>query len=162
MYHRIADDPVDHWRLAVSPARFEEQLHVLRRTRNPLPLVNFVRHLMARTLPANAVALTFNDGYVDNLVAGKPRLAAADVPATVFLATGYVDRPVGFWWDELARLILLETGPVSFDLVVRGESMHFDRPGHRIVRARGRHRARRSVGAAAGGANDDMAGHTAA
>ncbi len=114
MYHRIADDPVDHWRLAVSPARFEQQLDVLRRTRHPLPLTDFVRGLMAGSLPPNAVALTFDDGYVDNLVAGKPRLAAADVPATVFLTTGFVDRPDGFWWDELARLILLENGRSEF------------------------------------------------
>src|SRR5262245_22898042 len=80
MYHRIADDPVDHWQLAVSPARFEEQLQVVRRTRHPLSLIKFVRHLMAGTLPPNAVALTFDDGYADNLTAGKPRLAAADVP----------------------------------------------------------------------------------
>src|SRR5262249_43940054 len=85
-----------------------------------------VRHLMAGTLPADAVALTFDDGYVDNLVAGKPRLAAADVPATVFLATGYSDRALGFWWDELARLILFGTSPRSFYLVVRGKSLHFD------------------------------------
>ena len=40
MYHRIADVPIDHWGLAVSPANFEEQLHVMRRTRYPLPLKN--------------------------------------------------------------------------------------------------------------------------
>ncbi|MDE2470141.1 MAG: polysaccharide deacetylase family protein, partial [Bradyrhizobium sp.] len=125
-YHRIADDPVDHWELAVSPAHFEEQLDVLRRTRHPLPLADFVRGLMAGSLPPNAVALTFDDGYIDNLLVAKPRLAAADVPATVFLTTGFVDRSGGFWWDELARLILLEKGPRSFDLMVRGESVHFD------------------------------------
>jgi peptidoglycan/xylan/chitin deacetylase (PgdA/CDA1 family) len=125
-YHRIADEPIDYFRLAVSPACFEEQLHVLRRTRYPLPLAHFIRDLAAGTLPPNAVALTFDDGYVDNLVAGKPRLAAADVPATVFLATGYIDRPERFWWDELARLILLETGPQRFAIVVRGEAMQFD------------------------------------
>jgi peptidoglycan/xylan/chitin deacetylase (PgdA/CDA1 family) len=125
-YHRIADEPVDYFRLAVSPARFEEQLEVLRRTRHPLPLAEFVRELVAGRLPPNAVALTFDDGYVDNLVAGKPRLAAADVPATVFLATGYIDRPEPFWWEELARLVLLESGPQSFELVIRGETMQFD------------------------------------
>ena len=56
---------------------------------------------MAGTLPLDAVALTFDDGYVDNLVFGKPRLEAADLPATVFLATGYIDRFEPFWWDEL-------------------------------------------------------------
>jgi peptidoglycan/xylan/chitin deacetylase (PgdA/CDA1 family) len=126
MYHRIADEPIDYFRLAVSPACFEEQLHVLRRTRHPLPLAHFVRDLVAGTLSPNAVALTFDDGYVDNLVAGKPRLAAADIPATVFLATGYIDCPERFWWDELARLFLLETGPQRFEIVIRGKAMQFD------------------------------------
>src|SRR5712692_6463733 len=98
-YHRIADEPVDFFRLAVSPARFEEQLDVLRRTRHPLPLAQFVRDLVSGKLPPNAVALTLDDGYLDNLEAGKPRLAAADVPATVFLATGFVNRPERLWWD---------------------------------------------------------------
>jgi peptidoglycan/xylan/chitin deacetylase (PgdA/CDA1 family) len=126
MYHRIADEPVDPWGLCVHPSKFEEQLNVLRRTRLPLPLTDFVRLLMARTLPAQAVAVTFDDGYADNLFAAKPRLAAADVPATVFLATGYLDRPEEFWWDELARLVLLEDGPQSFDLAIRGHTMRFD------------------------------------
>ena len=93
MYHRIADQPVDNWDLSVSPAHFEEHLRVIRRTRHPLPLTEFVKDHMAGTLRPDAVALTFDDGYVDNLVSGKPRLAAADVPATVFLATGFLDRP---------------------------------------------------------------------
>ncbi len=126
MYHRIADEPVDPWALAVSPAHFEEHLLVLRRTRHPLPLSEFVRALTAGTLPPNAVALTFDDGYVDNLFAGKPRLAAADVPATVFLATGYLDGSEEIWSDELARLILLGDGPQSFELPVVGELMLFE------------------------------------
>jgi peptidoglycan/xylan/chitin deacetylase (PgdA/CDA1 family) len=125
-YHRIADDPVDFFRLAVSPARFEEQLEVLRRTRHPVPLAKFVRDLVSGKLHPKAVALTFDDGYLDNLEAGKPLLAAADVPATVFLSTGFIDRSEPFWWTELARLILLTNGPSSFELVVRGESMQFD------------------------------------
>ncbi len=125
-YHRIADEPVDYFRLAVSPAHFEEQLRVLRRARHPIPLAHFVRDLVAGTLPTNAVALTLDDGYVDNLVAGKPRLTAADVPATAFLATGYIGRPEAFWWDELARLILLEPGPQSFEVVIHGKTMQFD------------------------------------
>ena len=148
MYHRVADDPIDHWGLAVSPCRFEEHLQVLRATRHSLPLTEFVRALVAGTLPPDAVALTFDDGYVDNLVAAKPRLAAADVPATVFVTTGYVDRSEAFWWDELARLILPEGGPQSFELVIRGEPLRLD-----FGRARGWHHAR-LVDQAAGRAMD--------
>jgi peptidoglycan/xylan/chitin deacetylase (PgdA/CDA1 family) len=126
MYHRIADEPIDNWGLAVSPAHFEEQLQVLRRTRHPFSLTDFVRNLVAGALPQNAVAVTFDDGYVDNLTAAKPRLVAADVPATVFLATGYLDRPDEFWWDELARLILIENKPRNFELTIRRETMHVD------------------------------------
>jgi peptidoglycan/xylan/chitin deacetylase (PgdA/CDA1 family) len=126
MYHRIADEPIDNWDLAVSPVHFEEHLQILRRTRYPFPLTDFVHKLVAGTLQPNAVALTFDDGYVDNLVAGKPRLTAADIPATVFLATGFLDRPDEFWWVELARLILYEGDPQRFELMVRGEAMLFD------------------------------------
>jgi peptidoglycan/xylan/chitin deacetylase (PgdA/CDA1 family) len=126
MYHRIANEPADPWGLAVSPAHFEEQLRVLRGTRRPVPLTEFVRNLAAGTLRASSVTVTFDDGYADNLFAAKPRLAAADVPATVFLATGFLDRRGEFWWDELARLFLLGDGPRSFELVVHGHAMHFD------------------------------------
>lgn len=126
MYHRIADEPIDNWGLAVSPAHFEEHLQILRRTRRPVRLTDFVRNLIAGTLQPNAVALTFDDGYVDNLTAGRPRLADADVPATVFLVTGYLDRPGEFWWDELARLILLESAPQNFELVIGRERIKFD------------------------------------
>jgi hypothetical protein len=46
MYHRIADDPIDPWALAVSPLHFEEQLDVLRRTRHPFLLTDFERHMI--------------------------------------------------------------------------------------------------------------------
>jgi peptidoglycan/xylan/chitin deacetylase (PgdA/CDA1 family) len=124
IYHRIAEEPNDPWGLAVSPSHFEEHLRVLCRTRQPLALAEFVARLRAGTLPRRAVALTFDDGYVDNLTAGKPRLVAAGVPATVFLATGYIDRHEPFWWDELARLVLLAKDPQSFELAIGGKSMH--------------------------------------
>jgi glycosyltransferase involved in cell wall biosynthesis/peptidoglycan/xylan/chitin deacetylase (PgdA/CDA1 family) len=126
LYHRIADEPIDPWGLAVSPDHFEEHLGVLRRTRQPFPLVEFVRGLQEGTLPPNAVTVTFDDGYVDNLVSGKPRLAAADVPATVFLTTGYVNSSREFWWDELTRLLLLGKGPKNFELMIRGQPLQLD------------------------------------
>jgi peptidoglycan/xylan/chitin deacetylase (PgdA/CDA1 family) len=126
MYHRIADAPADPWGLAVRPARFEEQIEVLRRTRYPLSLADFTHRLQAGTLPPNAVALSFDDGYVDNLLSAKPHLMAAAVPATVFLATGYLERSGEFWWDELGRHVLLEHGPDMIELEIRGNVMRFE------------------------------------
>lgn len=126
MYHRVADVPVDYWGLAVSPDHFEEQLSVLRRTRHPMPLMEFVRQLIDDTIPADAVALTFDDGYVDNLTAGLPRLAAADVPATVFLPTGYIDQPEPYWWDELAALAFRDQAPKSFEIEIGQQVISLD------------------------------------
>ena len=87
MYHRIATPDVDPWGLSVSPERFAEQVRVLRARRTMLSVDAFVARLQCGDLPHDAVALTFDDGYLDNLYQAKPILEAADVPATVFLTT---------------------------------------------------------------------------
>ena len=134
LYHRIADVPIDPWGNAVSPEHFGEHLQVLRRTRHVLPLSEFVRALTTHTLPRNAVAITFDDGYADNLLAAKPQLDNADLPATIFLATGYVGRSGEFWWDELTRLLLAEDDMRELKLTVAGEVMNFDfsQPGEAL------------------------------
>jgi len=106
MFHRVAEAAPDPWGLCVSPSRFEQQMHALSVHRIPLPMTEFVNLLETGTLPANAVAVTFDDGYVDNVRVAKPILEEAGVPATVFLTTGYLGQNKEFWWDELARLIL--------------------------------------------------------
>ena len=121
MYHRIASPRVDPWGLAVHPDRFEQHLAVLRRTRHPLPMSEFVSRLERGTLPDKAVAVTFDDGYVDNLRQASPRLASARVPATLFLATGFVGQRHEYWWDELARGILLGTGDVDAEVEIGRE-----------------------------------------
>ena len=126
MYHRIAEPAADPWGLAVSSAHFEQHLSVLRRTRHPFSLAKFIDHLTSGTLPSNAVALTFDDGYLDNLAVGKPLLAAADVPATIFLATGFLDRREAFWWDELAALIMLAKAPKILELAVGKRPIRFE------------------------------------
>ncbi len=56
--------------------------------------------------PANAVAVTFDDGYFDNLVYAKPLLEKYEVPTTVFVCTGYLEYQREFWWDEVERIFL--------------------------------------------------------
>jgi len=120
MYHRVADLARDPWGLAVHPERFAEQLDVLVRQWTPLPLDDFVVRLWAGTLPADAVAVTFDDGYVDNLHHARPALAAAGVPATLFLASSMVGSPHGFWWDELAHLVLGREAPMVTHINLAG------------------------------------------
>lgn len=104
LYHRVADLASDPQRLAVTPAHFEEHLRVIGDTCTPVALADVPSMLRApRRLPERAVAVTFDDGYRDNLHAAKPLLERHGVPATVFVASGYVGSGKPFWWDALDR-----------------------------------------------------------
>lgn len=122
MYHRIAAQAVDPWGLCVSPANFAAQITALARTRTILPMDRFAARLAERTLPANALGITFDDGYLDNLEHAAPILAAADVPATLFLATRFSERGEPYWWDELAALVL-DALPLTTTVEIGGASM---------------------------------------
>jgi peptidoglycan/xylan/chitin deacetylase (PgdA/CDA1 family) len=128
MFHRITDPVCDPWGLCVSPCRFEEQMRTVKEQRIPLPMREFAARLADGTLPRLAVAVTFDDGYVDNLHAAKPILERAGVPATVFLATGYLGTRQEFWWDELARIILARHEPAQGAIVIAGRSTVVDLP----------------------------------
>ncbi|UXN72359.1 polysaccharide deacetylase family protein [Devosia sp. A8/3-2] len=104
MYHRIADLDHDPWELAVSPARFAIQLEILRAKRDVVPLSRLVERLERGQSAPRAVAITFDDGYVDLLDNAKPLMARYTCPATVFLPPAFVGHPGGFWWDTLTRI----------------------------------------------------------
>ena len=128
MYHRIATPDVDPWGLSVSPERFAEQVHALRARRTTLSMDAFVARLRSGALPHDAVALTFDDGYLDNLRRAKPILEAAGVPATVFLTTGRIGTGEEFWWDELARMVLSRAEPLSANVTVDANGLQIDLP----------------------------------
>jgi peptidoglycan/xylan/chitin deacetylase (PgdA/CDA1 family) len=128
MYHRVAHPQADPWELAVRPDHFEQQLDVLRRSRRPMPMPDFLHGLEHRTLPTDAVAVTFDDGYADNLHEAKPRLAARGIPATVFLTTGAVGQPTEYWWDELARALLLRCEAMECEIAIAGETFRLVLP----------------------------------
>jgi peptidoglycan/xylan/chitin deacetylase (PgdA/CDA1 family) len=80
------------------------------------------------------VAVTFDDGYADNLHRALPILAETGVPATFFLCTGLLDSRDEFWSDELERLVLGEGDrPDRFTLEVQedGGSWPAAGPGQR-------------------------------
>src|SRR5262249_53595733 len=90
-YHRVNDDhPRD--RLSVPAAAFAEQMRALVEDGfRVIPLEEALGTWSeGGTLPARAVAITFDDGYADNFEVALPVLERHAVPATFFLATGLV------------------------------------------------------------------------
>jgi peptidoglycan/xylan/chitin deacetylase (PgdA/CDA1 family) len=122
MYHRVATVARDPWELCVSPANFREQVRQMRRHRRILPLGDLVALVRERRLPPRAVALTFDDGYRDNLVSAAPVLAEFGAPATLFLATGPMRDQRGYWWDVLTAMVL-DAPPIKAQLRIGSEQV---------------------------------------
>lgn len=121
MYHRVAEPAIDPWKLCVSPAHFREQVAALATWADAMPLRRLLDTPPAAGVSRPPVAVTFDDGYVDNLQAARPALEQCGVPATVFVATGYLGGARQFWWDELAGLLLTPgTLPPTLTLGING------------------------------------------
>ena len=98
IYHRVLDKP-DYMRPdEPTAAQFDWQMALLKRYFTPLPLREAMERLADNTLPANAVCVTFDDGYADNLSLAAPILQRHQIPATVFIATGFLNG--GIMWND--------------------------------------------------------------
>jgi peptidoglycan/xylan/chitin deacetylase (PgdA/CDA1 family) len=89
VYHSISSPPEPLPADAdISPRRFEQQLRWLKRRRRVVPLDETLRSPASRRL----VAITFDDGYRDNLTIALPLLEKFQLPMTLFVAAGFVGR----------------------------------------------------------------------
>jgi len=104
LYHRVAGPRCDPQLLDVASQNFDAQMRVLAQRMVPLALSEFERRRRAGNLPARAVAVTFDDGYADNLYAAAPRLEAHGIAATVFVTAGMIGSGREFWWDDVERI----------------------------------------------------------
>lgn len=113
MYHSVARAGAQRWvdpRNCVSADLFEAQMAFLARRRNVVSMNELVDALEGgRTPPAGTVVLTFDDGYRDTFDTAAPILARYGLPATLYLATGYVDRGETQWIDRLYAIFTRRT-----------------------------------------------------
>ncbi|MEM7501116.1 MAG: polysaccharide deacetylase family protein [Pseudomonadota bacterium] len=78
--------------------RFSAICKLLKDCCNVLPLADAVEQLRNGSLPSRAACITFDDGYADNCTQALPVLQAHGLPATFFIATGFLNG--GRMWND--------------------------------------------------------------
>ncbi len=99
-YHNIVPDgiePSGDRSLHLPRARFAAQLDELARTHD---IMSLERALANDWGGRPAAVITFDDAYQGAVTAGIAELAARGLPATIFVATAFVNGG-DFWWDAL-------------------------------------------------------------
>jgi peptidoglycan/xylan/chitin deacetylase (PgdA/CDA1 family) len=100
------------------PDLLAKQCAHLTRYYQVLSMADIARCLRAgKRLPDNAVAVTVDDGNRDFLVNAYPVFRAHQIPVTVFLVSGFLDRKLWLWWDKIDYLVTAAQKP-SFVLAL--------------------------------------------
>jgi peptidoglycan/xylan/chitin deacetylase (PgdA/CDA1 family)/SAM-dependent methyltransferase len=140
LYHRVvvggeAEVPDPHG-MAVSLAEFLRQMAHLKERYLVLPLAVFAEQLSVGQLPRDAVALTFDDAYLDNLDVVSPVLLDLKLPATFFAVSSAAESGEPFWWDRLAASVLAGDplpDPLELEVGARQLSLSMRTPAARLA-----------------------------
>lgn len=105
-YHRVLpDEEAERYPLPqmVMPlSAFEQQMAELRKSYNVVSVREALHLVSSGRLPKRSVAVTFDDGYRDSYEWAWPVTKKYDIPFTLFVVTGVLDRTNSLWWDEMA------------------------------------------------------------
>ena len=115
MYHRFSRNEEFG---KTSQATFESHLSDLTKNYNVISLDELIGHKSKeKPVPPRSAAITIDDGYRDFYDIAFPVLKKFDVPATLYVVTGFVDGENWIWTDK-ARYILANTSMDRCELVV--------------------------------------------
>ena len=107
MYHGVAsnsyDDPI--W-TQLPTAVFQGQLRFFKNRYRPVSLSQFIQAIKGgKPLPERSVLITFDDGLKNNYTIAFPILQSLNMPAAIFLTTGFIGTGKYLWADELYVLV---------------------------------------------------------
>lgn len=114
IFHRVLPQPDPLFPGEVDAARFDRICSWVKDWFNVLPLDEAAQRLQAGTLPSRALAITFDDGYADNHEVALPILRRHALPATFFVATGFLDG--GRMWNDTVVEAVRNTRLDALDL----------------------------------------------
>lgn len=114
IYHRVMEsrDPLQP--TEPTAEEFESQMRLVAGQFNVLKLSDAREKLAAGTLPPRALCVTFDDGYADNYLLALPILKSLGLPATIFVATGFLDG--GIMFNDIVRVSIEQARASHLDL----------------------------------------------
>lgn len=125
-YHGVdeRDDPVLNVdRLQTPPALFSRQIESMARAFRIVSLHEAVEQLRnTGAWPDRGLAITFDDGYRNNLEVAAPILRRAGVPATFFVTAGFVEGRSTPWWYALRSQIAANAKSEAAERVISEEA----------------------------------------
>ena len=108
VYHRVVkDEELEEdleLGLTVSCSSFEKHIKEIKSKYKICSMDEFVQNLKKKTNEF-MVAITFDDGYKDNLYQALPILTKHEVPASIYVTTRFLNQEVDIWWYELGEVI---------------------------------------------------------
>jgi peptidoglycan/xylan/chitin deacetylase (PgdA/CDA1 family) len=99
VFHRVNRFPTTDG-LTATPERFEEFCRFFSRYFNVVSLTTFIQALEQGRSVGGMLAITFDDGYLDNYEIAAPILTRLDLPATFFVTTRFIGSEIVPWWDR--------------------------------------------------------------
>lgn len=105
--HVDPDGLEENQSLRTSPDRLDQFLSAARKKGfSFVSMDEIVETLASGKKIGKRLALTADDGYLDNFTAALPVVKAHDAPLCVFLATGLMQGETIAWWNRLERHVL--------------------------------------------------------
>jgi peptidoglycan/xylan/chitin deacetylase (PgdA/CDA1 family) len=106
MYHRVLAASHDlpyfvHPGMFVTPVTFEKHIVYLKKRFNIVFLEDLVNKIVNKENIDGCCTITFDDGWLDNYTDAFPLLCKYQVPATIFLTTGFIGTNKLFWPEEI-------------------------------------------------------------
>jgi peptidoglycan/xylan/chitin deacetylase (PgdA/CDA1 family)/SAM-dependent methyltransferase/GT2 family glycosyltransferase len=118
-YHQIVAGRAGSRPGAMDVETLRAHLKLLRERWQPLSLDELAEATVNGAIPAGAVAITFDDGYLSALELASPVLEELGLPATFFVGTERLDEAREWWWGTLER-ILASDDPLPTELTLPG------------------------------------------
>ncbi len=140
MYHRVLPkkqaqgfDVLVQPGMYVTPASLRLHLSYLKANFTLISLAELVQRVQAGEDISRCAVVTFDDGWLDNYTYAFPILKELKVPATIFLASGFIGTSLWFWPEEIAwavlavrrKLVDMSMLPGELSLIMRRDA-HMD------------------------------------